>query len=146
MKKMMLITAVALTGCTAVDYAALPRQSQIGDVFITQGSISEPYDSVGIVQITRRGVRAFGFADPAGTDLTAATNELAPEIRKFSADGVINARFDASPMTLGAKIVGLIFFFAPLPTEVTVTGELVRLKKNIPSAPGVAPAAPGTQL
>ncbi len=139
-RHVLLVLAVVASGCTAVDYAVLPTQAHRGEVFISMSGLNEPYESVGLVQITRRGVRAFGFADPAGTDLTAAATELAPEIRRAGADGVINAKFTASPVTTLAKIMGLIFFFAPIPAEVTVTGELVKLRA---AAGPAAPAVPG---
>ncbi len=126
------LLACLSSGCTAVDFAHLPTHSRPGEPFITQSGLNEPYDSVGLVQITRRGARAFGFADPAGTDLAAITEELLPEIRRANADGMINARFIATPITTTAKILGLIFFFAPLPTEVTVCGELVRFRRAPP--------------
>jgi len=138
----------AVSGCTAVDKAVLPSGHGNGQPFITQESIHEPYDSMGVVQITRKGVLLFGFADPAGTDLAAAVRELEPKIFEAGADGAMNVRFDMTQYTLLGKIFGLIFFFAPLPAEVTVTAELVKLKSNMapaaPPAPAVAPG--GTQL
>lgn len=125
---LMLMTAG--TACTSVDVARLPTQRLQGDIFITQESVNVPYDSLGVVQVTRKGVLLFGFADPAGTDLAAALEELEPQIRRAGADGVMNARFEGTQYNTGARILGLIFFFAPLPSQVTVTGELVRFKRG----------------
>lgn len=63
-----LLLLVGLSACTAVSFAPLPTQQAQGQIFV-----KEPYESVGIVQVTRRGVLLFGFADPAGTDLQART-------------------------------------------------------------------------
>lgn len=147
MRQLCIALAVcALTGCTAVDKTTLPSGRGMGQIFITQESVSEPYDSVGVIQITRRGVLLFGFADPAGTDLAAATRELEPKIRAAGADGAMNVRFEMTQYTLAGRLLGLLFFFAPFPTEVTVTAELVKLKGNAP-APAMPAVAPGgTQL
>ncbi|MDX2014994.1 MAG: hypothetical protein SFW67_32670 [Myxococcaceae bacterium] len=128
---------LGFSACTAVNYTALPTQQQQGQIFITAQGLSEPYESVGIVQITRRGVLVFGFADPAGTDLATAVNEVEGQIRRAGADGLINTRVQQTNYTTLARIFGLIFFFAPLPAEVTITGELVRVRR------GAAPVAPG---
>lgn len=130
-----------LGACTSVDYARLP---QVGTdrIFITQESVTGGYESLGLVQITRRGVLLFGFADPAGTDLVAAVEQLDPQVRMAGADGVMNARVQMSQYTTLAKIFGAIFFFIPLPSEVTITGELVRIRQGLPAPmpqPGGAP-------
>ena len=132
----------ALAGCTAIDVTALPT-GRPGEPFITQESVKEPYDSLGIVQITRRGPLLFGFADPAGTDLVAAVGELIPEIRRAGADGAMNVRFEMTQYNLASRLAGILLFFAPFPAEVTVTGELVRLKRSaVPVAPVAPPVAP----
>lgn len=137
------IFALALSGCATADQATIPRLTgQPGDVFVTLEDIKEPYESMGVVQVTRRGVLLFGFADPAGTDLQAAMDELVPQIRRAGADGVINARVQQVQYTPIARIFGAIFFFAPLPAEVTVTGELVRLRRAGAPQPIPAPVAP----
>jgi hypothetical protein len=141
-----------LSACTAVNYTALPTQAAQGQIFITAQGLTEPYESVGIVQITRRGVLVFGFADPAGTDLATAVNEVEGQVRRAGADGLINTRVEQTNYTTLARIFGLIFFFAPLPAEVTITGELVRLRRGqmpvAPGAPGpiLTPPAGGTPL
>jgi hypothetical protein len=149
------VTSALLCGvsaCTAVNYTALPTQRAQGQIFITAQGLTEPYESVGIVQITRRGVLAFGFADPAGTDLATAVNEVEGQVRRAGADGLINTRVQQTNYTTLARIFGLIFFFAPLPAEVTITGELVRLRRGPmpvqPGAPGpiLTPPTAGTPL
>lgn len=136
----LLLGAFLLSACTAVSYAPLPAQHGQGQIFVTAQGLQEPYESVGIVQVTRRGVLLFGFADPAGTDLQAAVGEVEGQVRRAGADGVINTKVEQTNYTTLARIFGAIFFFAPLPAEVTITGELVRLRRN--AAPGVPPALP----
>jgi hypothetical protein len=130
---------MTLSGCTAVNYTALPAQRAMGQIFMTAEGLSGPYESVGIVQVTRRGALAFGFADPAGTDLAAAVAEVEDQVRRAGADGLINTRIEQTSHTTAERIFGLIFFFAPIPSEVTVTGELVRVR---PAQP--VPALPRT--
>lgn len=133
--------ALAATGCTAVDVTRVPSYQRRGDVFITAESIREPYDSVGLVQVTRKGVHLFGFADPAGTDLQAAIEQVVPEVHRNGADGLMNVRVEMTQYTLLSRIFGAILFFAPQPAEVTITGEMVRLKSG-----SSAPTAPTTTL
>lgn len=120
------------TACTTVEYARLPSVGT-DRIFITQESVGGGYESLGLVQITRRGVLLFGFADPAGTDLVAAVEQLDPEVRRAGADGVMNARVKMSQYSTLAKILGAIFFLFPLPSEVTITGELVRIRQGVPA-------------
>lgn len=120
---------VALTaGCTAVNTTRLP-QGTAGhdDLFITTGDIKEPYTSMGVIQATRKGVVAFGWMDPGGTDLDDALKDLIPEARAMGGDGIINLGFRQTQYPPWARMCGLIVFLVPLPAEVTVTGEVVRL-------------------
>lgn len=137
-----ILSVIALSSCTAVSFAPLPVQRAPGQIFVSAEGLQEPYESVGIVQVTRRGVLLFGFADPAGTDLQAAVSEVETQIRRAGADGVINTKIQQTNYTTIARIFGAIFFFAPLPAEVTVTGELVRLRRNAaPMPPALVPPA-----
>lgn len=134
------LSALVASACTAVNYAPLPVQRGQGQIFVSAEGLQEPYESVGVVQVTRRGVILFGFADPAGTDLQAAVGDVEGQVRLAGADGVINAKVQQTNYTTAARVLGAIFFFAPLPAEVTITGELVRLRRN--TAPGGLPALP----
>lgn len=143
-----LLPVLLLSGCTAVSYTTVPTQTRQGEIFITAQHAPGPYESAGIVQVTRRGVLLFGWADPAGTDLAAAVLEAENQVRRVRADGLINAKVQQTNYTTAQRILGLIFFFAPLPSEVTITGELVRLRRAeaapppLPPAPAVTPGAP----
>jgi hypothetical protein len=125
-----------LSGCAASTFTRLPTPDSTRPFVTAEGlAAGTPYDSLGLVQVTRRGALVFGFADPAGTELDAALVDLELEARKAGADGVVNARVLKQPWTLAERIAGAVLFFVPLPSEVTLTGELVRLRKA--SAGGV---------
>ena len=121
------LTLLASTGCTSVQYVAFPKHTAPGTIFFTAEAPKAPYESVGLIQLTRKGARVFGFADPVGTDLESAMKELTPQIQTSGADGIANVRMHATPFTTGEEILGAIFFFMPLGSQVTITGELVRL-------------------
>ncbi len=131
-KAWVVLGLLALTGCTVVNTAMIPGAPFDGQrLFVTTGDIDQPYQSLGPLQITRKGVYVFGFLDPAGFDLEPAFHEaFLPEARKIGADGVINVEFEQTQYTLATKILGAIFFFAPLPARVTIRGEAVRLLRT----------------
>jgi hypothetical protein len=134
-----LLILVALAGCTSVDVARVPSLRDTRDVFVTTGDAKGPYQSLGVVQATRRGVLLFGFADPAGTDLEGGLNEtLIPEVRRLGGDGIMNLRFQQTQYTVPTRILFALLFFIPLPSEVTLSGEVVKL------GPGAAPPSAGT--
>jgi hypothetical protein len=132
---------IALGGCTSIDMARVPEASQGRGVFVTTSDLPGPYKSLGVVQATRRGVLLFGAVDPAGTDLQADLDEqLLPQVRMMGGDGIINARFQQTQYNVPTRVLFAILFFIPLPSEVTITGEVVKLD---PSAqpPGLAGSA-----
>jgi hypothetical protein len=130
---------VALGGCTTVDVARAPSSRGGHDVFISTADHPGPYQSLGVVQATRRGVLLFGFADPAGTDLQANLEEqLLPQVRAMGGDGVINLRFAQTQYLLPTRILFAILFFIPLPSESIFTGEVVKLGPGGGSAEGEA--------
>lgn len=136
---------LCLIGCTAVQTSTIPTGRYGRDVFITTGDIQQPYESLGAVQTTRRGVLAFGFADPAGTDIDSGFKDLVEEVRKMGGDGVINVHFHQTQYLLATKIVFAILFFIPLPSECSIAGEAVRLRRDNggPGAPSGPPPRGG---
>jgi hypothetical protein len=132
------LVLLALTGCTVVNTATVPSDRSGRDIFVTAGDIPEPHESLGLVQVTRSGVLLFGFADVAGTDLNAGFQDvLIPQVREMGGDGAINVRFHQTQYLTITKVVGLIFFFIPLPSQVTITAEVVKLRNR----PAQGPAA-----
>lgn len=134
-----LLMLMVLTGCTSVNVARVPSMGDRRDVFVSTGDVKGPYQSLGVVQTTRRGVLLFGFADLAGTDLEAGLREsLIPEVRRLGGDGIMNVRFQQTQYTIPTRILFALLFIIPLPSEVTLSGEVVRL------GPGAAPPSAGT--
>ncbi len=136
----LLAAAGCTSGCTSVNSAMLPQARTPGELLVTAEALTEPYESRGVLQITRKGPILFGFADIVGTDLAAAVAELGPEIRSRDADALVNMRVEQTQYSPFRRIVAIFHFFIPLPSEVTITGELVRRSPPAPRATDV-PAA-----
>jgi hypothetical protein len=145
---LLLGTVLVLGACTTVDVARAPSLRGGREVFVSTADVPGPYQSLGVVQATRRGVLLFGFADPAGTDLQSSLDEqLLPQVRSMGGDGVINVRFQQTQYTLPTRILFAILFFIPLPNEATLSGEVVKLAPGAsPPGAGAAPATPATPL
>jgi hypothetical protein len=131
MRLLVALALVALTGCTVINTASVPSDRSGRDVFVTAGDIPESYETLGMVQATRSGVLLFGFVDVIGTDLNAGFKDvLIPQVREMGGDGAINVRFRQTQYLPVTKVVGAIFFFIPLPSSVTVTAEVVKLRRR----------------
>ncbi|HVG62890.1 MAG TPA: hypothetical protein VNA24_30260 [Hyalangium sp.] len=143
MRLLLALSLVALTGCTVINTAAVPSDRSGQDIFVSAGDIPEPYESLGIVQATRSGVLLFGFVDVVGTDIEAGLNEvLIPQVREMGGDGAINVRFRQTQYLPAQQVMGAIFFFVPLPTSVTVTAEVVKLRRGSAVGPPQPEGAP----
>lgn len=143
MRFLLALSLVALTGCTVINTAAVPSDRSGRDIFLAAGDIPEPYESLGMVQATRSGVLLFGFIDVVGTDIEAGLKEvLMPQIREMGGDGAINVRFRQTQYLPVQQVLGAIFFFAPLPSSVTVTAEVVKLRRAGASRPSEGVPAP----
>lgn len=124
-----LLAILLLGGCTTIEVARTPDRFG-NQIFVTQEDLLEPYESLGIIQTTRRGVLLLGVLDPAATDLTSTLEEsFLPEVRKLGGDGVINLRYERTQYQDATRVLFALLFFIPLPTEITVTGEVVRLAR-----------------
>lgn len=117
----------ASSACTSISRAVVPAGHR--ELFVTTGDIGRPYRSLGPIQATRRGALVFGFGDPAGTKLQDGLDDLMREAHIAGADGVINVRYQATHYPTATRVIFAILFFFPLPSEVTVTGELVKLEE-----------------
>jgi hypothetical protein len=144
MRALILASALAcVTGCTMVDKVSVPAVPGGKDFFVTAGDIKEPHEVLGVIQVSRSGPLLFGNIDVVGTDLETGFNEvLIPEAKEMGGDGVVRVRYHMDQYTIISRIVGAIFFFAPLPSTVTITGQVVKLKPGgaAPEAPAEAPA------
>ena len=131
MRLFFVLALMALTGCTVVNTATVPSDRSGKDIFVTAGDIPEPYESLGLIQATRAGVLLFGFADVVGTDLQAGFRDvLIPQVRQMGGDGAINVRFHQTQYLPATQVLGAIFFVFPLPSQVVITAEVVRLKRG----------------
>jgi hypothetical protein len=131
----------ALAACTVVNTAVIPPGS---GPLITSGDTTRPYQSLGLVQTTRKGVLLFGFIDVVGTDLQAGFTEvLAPIVRQMGGDAAINVRFHQTQyLPLTQVLFAFPFFFIPLPTNVTITAEVIRFTDGGGAAPAGGPPPP----
>ena len=139
-----LFATLGLGGCTVIDTVTLPSDRSGDEIFVSAGDIPEPYESLGMIQVTRSGLLLFGFVDPVGTDLEAGFKEtLVPEIERLGGDGAINARFHMTQYTpITRALFAFPFFFVPLPSEVTISAEVVKLGATTrPSPPPPPPPA-----
>ena len=132
MRSLLLCFAVVTaSSCTVVNSIALPSVPGAPgqEIFVTAGDISAPHDVLGMVQVHRAGVLLVGNIDVIGTDLEAGVREtLIPEVKKLGGDGVVRVRYHMTQYTPWARVIGAIFFIFPLPSEVTITGQVVKLK------------------
>jgi hypothetical protein len=143
MRLLLAVSLAALTGCTVINTAAVPSDRSGREVFLTAGDIPEPYESLGMVQATRSGVLLFGFVDVVGTDLEAGFKDvLIPQIHEMGGDGAINVHFRQTQYLPVSKVLGAIFFFAPLPSSVTVTAEVVKLRRASAARPAESAPQP----
>jgi len=124
------LLALLFFACTNVNTARLPVARDARDVFVTSGDLHQPYESVGPVQATRKGALAFGFFDPAGTSLDEGLADLVLEARAMGAEGIINVHYEQTQYLPFTRVLFAILFFIPLPSEVTLTGEAVKLKRG----------------
>jgi hypothetical protein len=130
--------ATTVSGCTVVDTAVIRHPPGARGPFVTTGDISQPYDSLGLIQVTRKGVILFGYFDVIGADLQGGFEQaLLPIVQQMGGDGVINVRFGQIQYLPFTRVVGALFFFAPLPAAVTLTGEVVKLRGG--AAPPAGP-------
>ena len=132
MKNLIVLAALfaAASGCTVVNTAQIPSDRSGRDIFLTSGDIPEAYTTLGVVQATKGSVRLLGFFDPAQTDIQSGLRDvLIPEIRKMGGDGAINVRFHQTQYTPWAQAAGVLLFFFPFPTQVVVSGEVVKLRR-----------------
>ena len=132
--------ALATTACTARSAYVQPPTVQ-NRYLITMGDTSRPYESLGYLQLTRKGADLFGFISIVDADLqTLFGDELVRELGKRGADGIINVRFRERQWTTAERVLFALppMFLFPMPTKVELSGELIRFVDMGP--PDAAPA------
>jgi len=120
--------AALVTACTARSaYVQSPKVQQ--RYLITMGDTSRPYESLGYLQLTRKGVDLFGFISIVDADIKKLFgDELIGELEARGADGIINVQFKERQWTTVERILFALppMFLVPLPTHAELTGELIR--------------------
>jgi hypothetical protein len=102
---------------------------------ITMGDTDRPYESLGYLQLTRKGADLFGFLPIVDADLRGLFGkELVRELERSGADGIINVQFHERQWTTAERVLFALppLFLIPLPTRVELTGELIRFTDRGP--------------
>jgi hypothetical protein len=129
------IAALILGACTAKSSHVQTPQVQ-SRYLITMGDTDRPYQSLGYLQMTRKGADMLGWLSVVDADLDKMLgDELIRELERRGADGIINLRFKERQWTTGERILFLIppMILIPLPTRVEISGELVRFTDRAPA-------------
>lgn len=133
------LVALFTAGCTARS-AYVQSPAVQNRYLITMGDTGRPYESLGYLQLTRKGADLFGFFSIVDADVKKLFgDELVRELAKRGADGIINVRFNERQWTTAERILFALppLFLFPLPTRVELTGELIRWA----GGPGAQPPA-----
>ena len=128
MTRLALIFILASGACTARSaYVQTPAVQQ--RYLITMGDTNRPYQSLGYLQLTRKGADLFGFISIVDADIGKLFGEeLLGELQARGADGIINVRFHERQWTTAERVLFALppMFLFPLPTRVELTGEMIR--------------------
>ena len=138
-----LVATVATTACGSARSAYVQPPAVQNRYLITMGDTARPYESLGYLQLTRKGADLFGFFSIVDADIKKLFgDELVRELGKRGADGIINVRFHERQWTTAERVLFALppFFLVPLPTKVELSGELIRWVDTGPQpTPGEAP-------
>lgn len=140
------LAALATTACTARS-AYVQSPSVQNRYLITMGDTARPYESLGYLQLTRKGADLFGFISIVDADVQKLFGEeLIAELAKRGADGIINVRFRERQWTTAERVLFALppLFLFPMPTKVELSGELIRFVDLGPPATPAAPVGPVT--
>lgn len=139
MKRLVLIAAITATGaCGSVRNAYVQPPAVQQRYLITMGDTQRPHESLGYLQLTRKGADLFGFISIVDADLQKLFGEeLIDELKKRNADGIVNVTFHERQWTTAERVLFALppMFLFPLPTRVELRGELIRFVDGGP--PGV---------
>ena len=130
------VSSLAVTGCTARSSYVMSPQLQ-SRYLITMGDTERPHESLGYLQLTRKGADLFGFIPIVDADLEKMFgDELIAELARRGADGIVNVQFHERQWTTAERIIFALppMFLIPLPTRVEIRGELIRF--TAPGGPG----------
>jgi hypothetical protein len=144
MTRLLLIAVLATTACGSARSAYVQPAAVQNRYLITMGDTARPYESLGYLQLTRKGADLFGFISIVDADIKKLFgDELIKELEKRHADGIINLRFHERQWTTAERVLFALppMFLFPLPTRVELSGELIRWTDM-----GPPPAAPGAPV
>ena len=138
------IALATLSACSVKSAYVHPRAVQ-DRYLITMGDTDRPYESLGYVQLTRKGADLFGFIPLVDADLKELFGkQLISELERSGADGIINLQFHERQWTTAQRVLFALppLFLFPLPTRVELTGELIRFTdRGPPSTASRQPAS-----
>ena len=148
--RLIVIALLATTACGTARSAYVQSPTVQNRYLITMGDTKRPYESLGYLQLTRKGADLFGFFSIVDADMKKLFgDELIRELDKHHADGIINLRFHESQWTTAERVLFALppMFLFPMPTRVELSGEMIRfVDMGPPPAPPPAPsAAPPTE-
>ena len=129
MTRLMLIAVLATTACGSARSAYVQPAAVQNRYLITMGDTGRAYESLGYLQMTRKGADLFGFISIVDADIKKLFgDELIKELEKRHADGIINLRFHERQWTTAERVLFALppMFLFPLPTRVELSGELIR--------------------
>jgi hypothetical protein len=142
----LILIAVLASACGSARSAYVQPPHVQNRYLITMGDTGRPYESLGYLQLTRKGADIFGFISVVDADIKKLFgDELIRELSKYGADGIINVRFHERQWTTPERVLFALppFFLFPLPTKVELSGEMIRwVDTGPPPAPPPAEAAP----
>jgi len=140
----LLALTVLASACTARS-SYVPSQQVQSRYLITMGDTNRSYESLGYLQLTRKGADIFGFISIVDADLEKIFgDELIRELAMRGADGIINVQFEERQWTTAERLIFLIppLFLFPIPTRVELRGELIRFTDGPPARNRVGMAKP----
>jgi hypothetical protein len=144
MNRLLVISLLAVTACGSARSAYVQPPAVQNRYLITMGDTARPYESLGYLQMTRKGADLFGFISIVDADIKKLFgDELVKELQHRGADGIINVRFHERQWTTAERVLFALppFFLFPLPTKVELSGEMIRWVDMGPQpTPGEAPA------
>jgi hypothetical protein len=136
-----LLTSTVACGSARSAYVQPPAVQN--RYLITMGDTARPYESLGYLQLTRKGADLFGFISIVDADIQKLFGDvLIEELQRRGADGIINLRFHERQWTTAERVLIALppFILIPLPTRVELSGELIRwVDVGPPPAPAPAP-------
>jgi len=123
-----LFVMLLLCGCSVTNSYLLPEEIKERYV-ITTGDIDQSYESLGFIQISKKGLTVFGFKDLGAANLEGMFQEtLIEEIEKAGADGIINLHFHEFQYNKLTRSIFAVLFILPLPNSVEISGELIKIQ------------------